>query len=104
MEVILMMSVMEYASDVGLSVKVILDLAKNLGINVSNEDDMLDDDAIIMLDNEIANCDNLNDEIEDSNLDSDTDELADDLEEDKNDYHTDINDKKDNFNSSSKKK
>ena len=88
-----MMSVMEYASDVGLSVKVILDLAKNLGINVSNEDDMLDDDAIIILDNEIANCDNLSDEVEESNLDSDTDELADDLEEDKNDYQTERQEK-----------
>lgn len=50
-----MMSVLEYASDVNLSVKVILELCKKLNISVANGDDMLDDDAIIMLDNEIAN-------------------------------------------------
>ena len=50
-----MMSVLEYASDVNLSVKVILELCKKLDISVAGEDDILDDDAIIMLDNEIAN-------------------------------------------------
>lgn len=55
MEVILMMSVKEYASDVNLSVEKILKLGNSLGINITNEDDMLDDDSIIMLDNEIAN-------------------------------------------------
>ena len=64
-----MMSVKEYASDVNVSVSDIIKLCNNLGIAVSNEDDMLDDDAIIILDNEIANCDNLNDEVEESNLD-----------------------------------
>ena len=52
-----MMSVQEYASDVNLSVEKILKLCKDLGINALNEEDMLDDDAIIMLDNEIANID-----------------------------------------------
>ena len=46
-----MMSVLEYASDVNLSVKVVLELCKRLYISVSNEDDMLDDDAIVELDN-----------------------------------------------------
>ena len=50
-----MMSVKEYASDVNLSVKVILELCKKLDITLEGEDDLLDDDAIIMLDNEIAN-------------------------------------------------
>ena len=50
-----MMSVKEYSEDVGLSIKEIMDLCKKLGINDSNEDDMLDEDAIILLDNEIAN-------------------------------------------------
>ena len=49
------MSVNEYALDVNLSVDKIIELCKKLGINISNEDDMLDDDAIIMLDNEVAN-------------------------------------------------
>ena len=102
------MSVKEYASDVGLSVKVILDLAKRLSINVSSEDDMLDDDAIIILDNEIANNDNLNDDAEESNLDEENtdldEELEDGLEEDKNDYQNEKQEKKDKFNNFSKKK
>lgn len=59
-----MMSVYEYASDVNLSVEKILKLCNSLGINALNEDDMLDDDAIIMLDNEIAN---ISDDTDDSN-------------------------------------
>ena len=49
------MSVYEYALDVNLSVDVIIDLCKKLGISANNEDDMLDDEAIIMLDNEVNN-------------------------------------------------
>ena len=48
-----MMSVLEYSEDVSLSVKTILDLCNKLNINVSDKDDLLDDDAIIVLDNEI---------------------------------------------------
>ena len=50
-----MMSVKEYSIDVNKSIEEILKLCKTLSINATNEDDMLDDDAIIMLDNEIAN-------------------------------------------------
>ena len=50
-----MMSVLEYSEDVGLDIKEIIDLCKKLNIKASNEDDMLDEDAIILLDNEIAN-------------------------------------------------
>ena len=42
-----MMSVLEYAQDVSLDVKVVLELCKKLGINVSSEDDILDDDGIL---------------------------------------------------------
>ena len=49
------MSVYEYANDVNLSVETILKLCEKLGISVNNEEDMLDDEAIIMLDNEVAN-------------------------------------------------
>ena len=49
-----MMNVSEYASDVGLSVREILDLCQKLEINITSEEDMLSDDDIIMLDNEIA--------------------------------------------------
>ena len=50
-----MMSVSDYASDVNLSVEKILKLCSQLEIKAETEEDMLDDDAIIMLDNEIAN-------------------------------------------------
>ena len=50
-----MMSVKEYAADPNLIVKKIMELLEKLDIKVKNEDDLLDDDAIIMLDNEIAN-------------------------------------------------
>ena len=49
-----MMNVSEYANDVGREVKDILSLCKKLSISVTNEEDMLSDDDIIMLDNEIA--------------------------------------------------
>ena len=50
-----MMSVKEYANDVNLEVVTIMELCKKLKIQVQFSEDMLDDDAIIMLDNEIAN-------------------------------------------------
>jgi len=56
-----MMSVSEYASDVGKNVKDILNLCKKLELSVSSEDDMLDDEAIILLDNEL---DSIEDEVE----------------------------------------
>ena len=49
-----MMNVSEYASDVGVTVKEILELCNKLDIKVSKEDDMLSDDDIIILDNELA--------------------------------------------------
>ena len=49
-----MMSVSEYANDVGREVKEILSLCKKLSIAVTAEEDMLSDDDIIMLDNEIS--------------------------------------------------
>ena len=57
-----MMSVSEYASDVGKKVEDILKLCKTLELSITNEDDMLDDEAIILLDNEI---DSLDDVVED---------------------------------------
>ena len=65
-----MMSVKEYAIDVNKSVDAILKLCKEMNINVNNEDDMLDDDAIIILDNEIANTaeEDYEEQIEDSYL------------------------------------
>ena len=42
------MTVKEYALDVNINVEDCLKLCKDLGINVSSEDDYLEDDDIIM--------------------------------------------------------
>ena len=72
-----MMSVKEYAIDVNLSVEKILELCKKLDMNVSLEDDMLDDEMIIILDNEIANID-IEDEVIEETIDE---EFEDDFED-----------------------
>ena len=48
------MSVLEYAEDVNKTVKEILNMCARLGIDVSGEDDYLDEEAITILDNDIA--------------------------------------------------
>ena len=48
-----MMSILEYAEDVGKSVEEILGLCAKLSIAASGEDDMLSEDDIIILDNEL---------------------------------------------------
>ena len=48
-----MMSVLEYANDVNKSVSEILNLCKKLNIEANNEDDYLDEEAIIELDNSL---------------------------------------------------
>ena len=45
-----MMSVIEYANEMGISLEDILSLCDKLGIDVKDKDDMLDDDAIVSLD------------------------------------------------------
>lgn len=50
-----MMSVLEYANDINKDVKAVLDMCDKLNIKVSNEDDLLDDDAIVELDNAFLN-------------------------------------------------
>ena len=50
-----MMSVLEYAEDVGKTLEEIIKLCEKLNINKTNEDDLLDQDEITMLDSEIAN-------------------------------------------------
>ncbi len=63
------MTVKDYALDVKVSVKSLLDKCKSLGINVSSEDDYLEDDDIIMLDNVIGDMATTNEEeTEDENL------------------------------------
>ena len=50
-----MMTVLEYAEDVGKTLEEIIKLCEKLNINKSNEEDLLDQDEITMLDSEIAN-------------------------------------------------
>jgi hypothetical protein len=56
-----MMSVLEYAEDVNKTVEEILNKCMELNISASAEDDLLDEDAIVILDN---NLDIDDDEIE----------------------------------------
>ena len=49
-----MMSVKEYALDMGKTVNEVIEILKKLGYTV-NQDDMLDDEMIISLDNELQN-------------------------------------------------
>ena len=86
-----MMSVSEYALDVDKSVSEILNLCKKLELSISNEDDMLSDDDIIMLDNELASLESeeVEDEVpeeseEDEDLEEDYEEELDDIIEEKN--------------------
>ena len=87
-----MMNVSEYANDVGKKVSEILKLCQTLDIKVSNEEDMLSDDDIIMLDNELASLENeeeVEDEVpeeseEDGDLEEDYEEELDDIIEEKN--------------------
>ncbi len=48
-----MMSVLEYAEDVNRTVESIVAKAKELGLEISNGDDMLDEEAIVLLDNNL---------------------------------------------------
>lgn len=48
-----MMSVLEYAEDVNRTVELILEKCHELNIDVNNEEDLLDEDAIVLLDNNL---------------------------------------------------
>ena len=67
-----MMSVSEYAIDVDRSVEEILNICKRLNILVNNEDDMLDDDSIILLDNELANTNSMEEDIVEEEIEDDS--------------------------------
>ncbi len=62
-----MMSVLEYAQDVNKTVEEILNLCRKLQLDVNGEDDLLDQDAITILDSEIENISS-NDEEDEDNL------------------------------------
>ena len=50
-----MMSVLDYAEDMNKSVSIVLKKCQQIDIHVNNEDDLLDDEAITLLDNAFAN-------------------------------------------------
>ena len=56
------MSVLEYANDVNKSVAEILKKCEELNIDVTNEDDLLSEDDIVILDN--ANYDDMDEIVE----------------------------------------
>ena len=86
-----MMSVSEYAIDVNKSIEEILELCKKLDINANDKDEMLDDEMIILLDNEIAN----NEEIEETEDNEEVEEEIDEeLEEDFEEEYEEIQNKK----------
>ena len=64
-----MMTVLEYATDVNKNVEDILDKCRELGIDVDSEDSELDEEAIIMLDNNLDDDTTLelDEEIEEEN-------------------------------------
>ena len=62
------MSVLEYASDVNRTVDYVLKKCKELGVNVSGEDDLLTEEDIIILDNNLDD-DSIIDETEEMALD-----------------------------------
>ena len=51
------MTVQEYAESMNYTVQDVLNKCKELGVNVSQKDDLLDDDAIVMLDNTMFSLD-----------------------------------------------
>ena len=65
------MTLREYADELGLSIDEVLKACAKLDINVKNEDDFIDDDAIVMLDMELESSSNdeeenlLSEELED---------------------------------------
>ena len=67
------MTVKDYANELNVDVNVVIKKVKELGFNYNNPDDVLDDDAIIMLDNELS----VGSVQEENNL---TEELADKFE------------------------
>ena len=62
------MTVEDYALELGLSNEEVISKLKELGFKYNNPSDFLDDDAIILLDNELgslSNNENLSDELKD---------------------------------------
>ena len=65
-----MMSVKEYALDINVTVEAVIKKAQELGYDIKNADDMLDEDQIIDLDNTLTM--NVNEEEEQEYIDERT--------------------------------
>ena len=75
-----MMSVLEYAQDVSKSVEEIIKLCEKLNINVSGEDDLLEQDDITELDSEIENLGSSDDLVDEEANEYDDDEFFEKVE------------------------
>lgn len=82
-----MMSVKEYAEDINKNIKDVLKMCSKLGINATNENDDLDDDAIVELDNAFQNEEASTVE-ETKDNDDEEDEIIKKIDED--DYYDEI--------------
>ena len=88
-----MMSVREYAIDVDKSIDYLLNLCQKLEIDVKNKEDMLDDEAIIMLDNEIANYEDFAEESEDIDIEEEVAQIEEYNQENKKSTSSNTNNK-----------
>ena len=52
------MSIEDYALELGIDTSLVIKKVRELGFNYNNPNDILDDDAIIMLDNELSDLSN----------------------------------------------
>ena len=52
------MSIEDYALELGVDVNLVISKVRELGFNYNNPTDFLDDEAIIMLDNELSDLSN----------------------------------------------
>jgi hypothetical protein len=103
------MSIEDYALELGISSEEVISTLKSLGYKYSNKDDILDDEAIIVLDNELGSLsdnENLSDELKDKFEMEDRAEeaaMAYNIELDSDTQVKEKIEKKDNSNKSSKK-
>ena len=81
------MSVLEYALDINKNVNEVITLCKKLGIKVSSENDILEDEDIILLDNEIANETPLDNETQEN---EDKEEVEENMEEFTDSYYDEL--------------
>ena len=80
-----MMSVLEYANDMNKEVEEILKMCGKLGITAQSADDMLNDDAIVELDNAFQNEE---DDASGNNVAQQDEEIIKKMEED--DYYDEV--------------